>query len=111
MLANCSPGIFSKRNGGKQIWFDAMTKEQTGLDERGVFEYVTKQETKDRGYPDPIDMQCLFDTKINPDGSFAKVKARSVLRGDTAAAECCMQKHTEFQYCIGIFCMATRGRD
>ena len=27
-------------------------------------------------------MQCLFDTKINPDGSFAKVKARSVLRGD-----------------------------
>ena len=71
-----------KRNGGKQIWFDAMTKEQTGLDERGVFEYVTKQEIKDRGYPDPIDMQCLFDTKINPDGSFAKVKARSVLRGD-----------------------------
>ena len=57
-----------------------MTKEQTGLDERGVFEYVTKQDTKDRGYPDPIDMQCLFDTKINPDGSFAKVKARSVLR-------------------------------
>ena len=27
-----------KRNGGKQIWFDAMTKEQDGLDERVVFE-------------------------------------------------------------------------
>jgi hypothetical protein len=27
-------------------------------------------------------MLGLFDTKINPDGSFQKVKARSVLRGD-----------------------------
>eukprot|EP01043_Picozoa_sp_COSAG02_P045690 COSAG02_NODE_4205_length_5628_cov_3.597938_5_plen_109_part_00 len=49
-----------KRNGGKKVWVDAMLLEREQLKERGVFEFVTLAELRQRGYPKPIHMQCLF---------------------------------------------------
>ena len=75
-----------RSSGARKIWIDAIEKEHNQLDERGVFEYMTYQEGVERGFitasKKPIPLRLLLNTKVNPDGSFQKVKARSVLSGD-----------------------------
>jgi len=75
-----------KRNACKDIWFEAIEKEAKALDDRGVFEYMTLDELRERGYvtrsKKPIPMRILLSSKIKPSGEFDRAKARSVLQGD-----------------------------
>jgi hypothetical protein len=75
-----------KRKACRKIWLDAIEKEHKQLDDRGVFEYMTMSEAWKRGFitdkKKPIPMRLLLSTKVKPDGSYDRVKARSVLSGD-----------------------------
>ena len=75
-----------KRAACKDQWFDAIKKEHQGLDKRGVLKYETMPEACKNGHisakKKPIDIRLLLSTKIKPDGTFDKLKARAVVSGD-----------------------------
>jgi len=75
-----------KRAACKDEWFAAIKKEHEGLDKRGVLKYETMPEACANGHissrKKPIDLRLLLSTKIKPDGSFDKLKARAVVSGD-----------------------------
>ena len=75
-----------KRAACKDEWFEAIKKEHEGLDKRGVMKYETMKQAIAHGHissrKKPIDLRRLLSTKIKPDGSFDKLKARAVVSGD-----------------------------
>ena len=78
--------ISSERAACKDEWFDAIKKEHEGLDNGGVLKYETMPEACKNGHisakKKPIDIRLLLSTKIKPDGSFDKRKARAFVSGD-----------------------------
>ena len=67
----------------EEQWFEAIKKEHQGLDKRGVLKYETMPEACKNGHisakKNPIDIRLLLSTKIKPDGTFDKLKARAVV--------------------------------
>ena len=62
----------------------AINEEDSGLDRMEIFEHaVSRSELRKRnlGHIQPTPMKYMLETKLNPDGTFKKAKARKVLQG------------------------------
>jgi hypothetical protein len=79
-------GELIKRKACQEGWYEAIDKEALGLEERGVFEYMTLPQAFAEGYASrdkpPVPMRLLLSVKVTPQGDLDKLKARAVIRGD-----------------------------
>ena len=77
----------ARKRPDRKMWEDARLKEEQGLHDRGVFEYLTYDELRDRGVVGGrygktiVPMRMLLTAKIKADGSFDRAKARNVVMG------------------------------
>ena len=75
-----------KRMTNQDEWFEAIDKEHKGLDDRGVMKYLNLRDSIKGGHISPskrpIPLRLLLSTKIRPDGTLDKLKARAVVSGD-----------------------------
>ena len=79
------PMLKRRKDGGDPMWHKAVDTEMDGIDEFNTLEHnLTRGELTERGilpHKGIVPMKVLLDTKLKPDQTFDKAKARCVAQG------------------------------